>query len=618
MSAAERQPLDYERVRSELAERGYLGGRVGRFVLQEGARRRRSPRLLRTAMKAAILGAPVLALLLAATVARDNRPLIAPRDFPLLWLYFTPLCGAALFVLDAAVGWISGRLSGVFGIRGGETTRAALLAGVPTVLYLFLLGRHSGGSQGLAIESAFFALGVLVVVFVSWLAGLVSVAGILGRTGEVTGRRARSLRTLFIVIPLAMLAVTVLRLSSEWRSAEGVPPDFEIVPAARFVFLGIDGMDGEWVESLEPSGAVGRLLELMASGVVVPLQAETRGEPPEVWTSMLTGVTGSVHGLRSAGAEVFPGMATPLSAGSGRLPWVSALRLAFPSRTVPASGTARRVHTVWEIVGQRRRALSVGWWGSWPAGGTPDAPWVVSDRVLPKLLSDAEFDRDAWPEALYARMRGAFDETRIRLHAEFDAMFPDLETDVRRLVWESYLIDAFHAWTLREFWDSAAIESAFVYFPGLEILKHRAPGAGMSVIQQAALFEGYTRWLDGAIATVVDEVGEAATVMVVGDPGRDPSPTAEPFAVVRSGAVTGPCVDTPRGALTVASVALALNGFPLSAELPDLETAGCLAPIAASSATIPSYGRKPVDTREAVSAYDEEMVKRLRSLGYLN
>ena len=78
-----------------------------------------------------------------------------------------------------------GRLSArarFFGIRGGEITRAALLAGVPTAFYLFLLGVRAERGQGLAMESAFFALGVLVVVFVSWLAGLVSVAGILGLT----------------------------------------------------------------------------------------------------------------------------------------------------------------------------------------------------------------------------------------------------------------------------------------------------------------------------------------------------------------------------------------------------------------------------------------------------
>ena len=85
MSDGDNPRQDYERARSELAARGYLGGRLDRFLLKDwsGGRRSSRPHLVRTALKAALLGAPVLALLVAATVARDNRPLIAGRDFPL-------------------------------------------------------------------------------------------------------------------------------------------------------------------------------------------------------------------------------------------------------------------------------------------------------------------------------------------------------------------------------------------------------------------------------------------------------------------------------------------------------------------------------------------------------
>jgi len=617
-------PLDYGRVRSELAERGYLGGRVERFVLQgwSGGRRRFPPRLARTALKAALLGAPVLALLVAATVARDNRPLIAARDFPLLWLYFTPLCALALFLLDAAVGWISGRLTGRFGVRGGEVTRATLLAGLPTLAYLLWLGRTGRTSQGFAIEAGFFALGVLVVVFVSWLAGLVSVAGILGRTGEVAGRRTRSLRTLFIVVPLAMLVLTVLRVTGGAASIEQGWPAFETVPAQRVLFVGVDGIDGEWIEALEPSGAVNHLLDLMASGTVIPLHHALRGEPPEVWMSMLTGMSGDEHGVRSAGAERFPGVATPLISESGSLPLVATLRLLFPSKTVPTSGAVRRVRTVWEIVGHQRRTLSVGWWGSWPASGgeAASAPWVVSDRVLAKLLSGATFDRDAWPEALYSRLNADFVQGHESFRLEFDAVFAGHPDSIAKLAWESFLIDAFHTDVVFDLWDDAAIESAFVYLPGLEILRYRAElaSAGFTVLQQAALFESYTRWLDERIADLIAAAGEDATILVVADPGRRASREAEGFAVVRGAGVAAGCLERPLGSRTVTTLALALNGFPASAEMPALGELVCLRSIGSGFETVPTYGRRPIGAEDATSSYDEEMVDRLRSLGYLN
>ena len=624
MTGTGQGPLDYDRVRSELAERGYLGGRVERFVLQgwRGDGRRFPPRLVRTALKAAVLGAPVLALFVAAIVARDNRPLIAAADFPLLWLYFIPVCAMALFLLDATVGWISGRLSAHFGVRGGEVTRATLLAGLPTLAYLLSLGREARASQGFVVEAGFFALGVLVVVFVSWLAGLVSVAGILGRTGKVAGRRGRSLRTLFVVVPIAMLVLTVVRLSGFGIQDDRDWPPFETVPAPRLLLVGVDGIDGEWIEALEPTGAVDRTLDLMASGTVIPLHRATGAEPPEVWISMLTGRSGAVHGVRSAGAERFPGVATPLVSHPDRLPLVATLRLLFPSKTVPTSAAGRQVRTVWEIVGHKRRALSVGWWGSWPASGDSgaSAPWVVSDRVLAKLLSDASFDRDAWPEALYSRLNAGFADIRDRIRADFDVAFGGQPDELAKLAWESFLIDAFHADTVGRLWDDAAIECAFVYLPGLEILRHRAESAAarFPVLQKAALFETYTRRLDETIAALVALAGAEATILVVADPGRGALPGTEGFAVVRGPRLPAGCVEGPRESLSVTPLALALAGFPASRELPGPVESACLPAVGAENGTVPTYGQRRLGPRDADSPYDEAMVERLRSLGYLN
>jgi len=623
VSESENRLLDYERVRSELAERGYLGGRIERFVLQgwPGVKRNSRPRLLRTALKAALLGAPALALLVAATVARDNRPLIATRDFPLLWLYFTPICALALVLLDAAVGWISGRLTHRFGVRGGEVTRAALLAGLPTLAYLLFLGRVGSEPQGFAIETVFFVLGVLVVVFVSWLAGLVSVAGILGRTGEVAGRRTRSLRTLFVVVAAAMLVLTVFRSSGDATEPEETWPAFETVPAARMLFIGVDGVDGEWIEALEPSGAVDGLLDLMAAGTVLPLHHPSRGEPPEVWTTMMTGMPADVHGMRSAGAERFPGVATPL-APAGRVPLVAALGLLFPSKTVPTTGAERRVRTVWEIVGHDRPTLSVGWWGSWPASGgaQASAPWVVSDRVLAKLLSDAPFDRDTWPEELYERLNAGFAATAARFRVEFDSRFGGHSEAARRLGWESFLIDAFHIDAVLGLWDEATIETAFVYLPGLEILRHRTgtSAEGMTMLQKAALFESYTRSIDEKIGGLIELVGEGATIVVVADPGRAATAGAEGFAVVRGAGLAAGCVEAPAGSPAVTPLVLALDGFPASAEMPALDGLACLKSIVARSEPVPTYGRRRIGSGGVGSPYDEEMVERLRSLGYLN
>ena len=65
-------------------------------------------------------------------------------------------------------------------------------------------------------------------------------------------------------------------------------------------------------------------------------------------------------------------------------------------------------------------------------------------------------------------------------------------------------------------------------------------------------------------------------------------------------------------------LALELSGFPASAELSGLGDVTCLRSVVAGSETVPTYGRRRIVVQDSGSSYDEEMVERLRSLGYLN
>src|SRR5204862_7439734 len=115
-----------------------------------------------------------------------------------------------------------------------------------------------------------------------------------------------------------------------------------------------------------------------------------------------------------------------VDARSGPVALDAALRFLLPARTVPASGAGRRVRTLWEIAGLSRPASAVGWWASWPASGTegdPPAGYVISDRVLSKLLSQRADDRDTAPSSLAARLARDFPAQRVAWRSEFDARF---------------------------------------------------------------------------------------------------------------------------------------------------------------------------------------------------
>lgn len=610
----------YEEVRRKLRERGYLEGRIETFVLKDllgpGSPARH---MVRTGLKAALLGAPLLGAVLAGAAVAANRPLVGAADALVLWLWFALLSGSVLFVLDLGAAAAVAALARRRGARPTDTLRAAAMVGLPVLAYLAALWGARRTTSDLLADAAFLAAALAAAVLAAWLAGLVSLAGIVGRTGQVPGRQRR-----FVVLLAGILLPATaagLALASIVGGAGGVeePSPFEPRPdaAARLFFVGVDGLDGELVQALAERGGFARLLAGMESAAVFPKRREAGLEPPEVWTTLMTGMPASAHGVRAVGAARLPGVAAPLLERAGPAPLGAALRFLLPGRIVPASGAGRSVRTLWEIVALRRRAVAVGWWASWPARSGEGA-WVVTDRVLPKLLAGAgEEDRDTAPASLFDRLRSDFPEDRRAARAEFDARFGRASGGPSgRLLWESYLIDLFALRVAGRLASEPAVAASFVYLPGLDILRGRIAAAqaerGLSgVLDTQEAIETYGRALDALLGGIFERDG---AVVIVGDPGRAATPRSEGFVLVRASGAQAGCVGPTVSDLDVAPLVLGLLGFPASREMPGAAPRGCLDLVESRIAT---YGRRAVAVDAARSAFDREMVERLRSLGYL-
>lgn len=600
----------YDDVRRRLVERGYLQGRVERFLLKDLVAPGSPARgVARTALKAAVLGAPILGALLAGAAVAGNRPLLGATDGLVLWLYFAIVSGLVLFLLDLVAAAIVVGIASRRGARRADTLRAGLLVALPTLAYLLLLWWNRKGG-GLVENLAFLASAVVATGLIAWLAGLVSLAGIVGRTGQVPDRSRRAILFALLALPAAVF-VLVPRAGA----ASADPAPFEPAPAPRLTVVGIDGLDGGLVEALAATEAVDGMLVAMQRGAVLPWKRPAGAPPPEMWTTLLSGMPPQVHGVRDAGAQRLPGVATPLRREGGPLALEAALRFLLPARDVPTTGASRRVRTAWEIVALKAPSSAVGFWTSWPAS----APgYVVSDRVLAKLLSGAPGDRDTAPESLYERLRHEFPDDEREIRARFDAEIgPKVAEPLRPLVGESFLIDAY-AWRVSErLAGDPSIRAAFVYLPGLDILRFRlgerreAPGSTAMVEAQRAL-EAYVRWLD---ALVVSAARGAGRTVVVADPGRAAGPGAEGFVIVAGEGVRASCV-APIAPLDLAPTLLALAGFPASEEMPGTASLSCVEGVAPPP-RVATFGRRAPTLGGAASDYDPEMIERLRSLGYV-
>jgi hypothetical protein len=308
-----------------------------------------------------------------------------------------------------------------------------------------------------------------------------------------------------------------------------------------------------------------------------------------------------------------------LAPGSGPAAFEAALRFLLPSRTVPVSGAARRVRTLWEIAALARPTVAVGFWSSWPARGIAgDAPgsYVVSDRVLAKLLAGAAEDRDVEPASLFARAAQDLPADKAALRQAFEARFASLPGPVASIAWESLLIDGFAWRTASRLSADPAVSSVFVYLPGLDILRTRLPRAVVAGDAGAAVgaraVEAYVRWLD---EIVLKSASDFSRVVLVADPGRSAPSSSEGFVAVAGGGVPPRCVGPSVSDLDVAPIVLAALSLPASREMEGRIPAAC--PLGPPAGAIATWGRRGAQAPGAASAYDPEMVERLKSLGYL-
>jgi len=608
----------YEEVRERLRERGYLQGPIERFVLRDVAREGAAA-LIRTALKAALLGAPVLGALLAGVAVAVNRPLVGTADAVLLWAYFSAAALAVLAVLDLGVAAVSVRRARA----RSAGRRTAAVVGLAVVVYLGALWWARAPGIGRLADLAFLAAAVAVASAVGALARLVSLAAVVRRTGDLPARTRAGLGGVVVLTLAAAAAFLVLpRTAAGGGAGQAASPFSAPTAPARAVMLGIDGLDADLVRALEPEGAVDDLLAVFAAGAVHPIARSAGLPPPAVWTSLTTGMPVRVHGVLDVESRRLPGVSTPIRPGAGPVPFRAALALLLPTRTVPTSGVGRSVRTLWEIVGLRRPTAAIGWWASWPAVRPEAGGYAVSDRVLAKLLAGGDPEDDTDPPSLFERLRNDFDADRVAIRAEFAAAFGGVRNErVRDLAWDAFLIDAHALRVLRRLWEDPAVEFGAAYLPGLDIVRQRlgedlgTAAAPAELLAGAEAIRAYAAWLGRSARAWVDP---GRPLIVVGDPGRSFAAGDEGMLAVVGPSARPACVGPSIGTLTVAPTILRALGYPRSGEMPPAAGGPCWEGPEPTPPVVETFGRRAVRASRPTSAYDDDLLERLRSLGYVD
>jgi hypothetical protein len=637
-------------LRQQLRSLGYLDAGVNRFLLAPTKATRGAGALaIRAGLRVGLLAGALLGP--AATIGLGSRLpglITVPRDAAVLGAYVGVLFFTAFAILSVAVSLGATVIARPH--RRGFTTRARRVASgagwlvaMVCLIYLTLWWRSANAGFG-------WSAPVLTVVA---LALAVMISLLLGHAVRITtlavlGSAAGASRTLPPIPPhswrlvvgggiIAFVAAAALLLWTAPADAAFGPghPTLTVVSQGRRITLiAIDGFDRAFCEQLTREGRLSRL-EWILRGQRAPLAAEDTSDPARVWTTVATGVLPDVHGVQAIETRRVAGVQGIVAAGGGRVARViragtDALRLTRPSI---ASREERRAKSLWEVAADAGlRSAVVNWWATWPAPARSGI--VLTDRAVLRLERGGTLDGEIAPADIYDQLRGSWSVLRERARMIAASRFPLRDTAVAAVLQRSAELDATIIEMARALPQPQRDLDA-IYLPGLDIAQHALLGntqnGALAPSAVAARVEGlrsYYAFLDAALEPLV-EPRQGVLAIVVTLPGRVQSPSEGILAIapassdsMRGDPASRPSAAEPLALSSILDIAPTIwyaLGIPLSQELPGKPLRGLFGPSAPEADRyVTTYGRPNAEaTSRSGQPLDQEMIDRLRSLGYV-
>lgn len=628
-----------DELRQRLRALGYLDAGVDRFVLGPASGARAPLTIaalgsLRIGVLAAILLGPAAAI---GTGTRFPGLVTGTSDAIVVAIYLALLFGAAATVVSLVASLVVARLPvSWIGRRARSVSRGAgVLVGGSCLAYLTLWWRIANPDLA-TLSPLWTASALAIAVVISLLLGhastITSFAVIVASHPQVApaaqGRSTWKLTLGAGILAFAAAAVLLL-MTAPAPANQGPAPNLAVVsPGVRVRVIAIDGLDPAAMRELAPTGRVPNLSRMLEGGSILIASDGDVRDPARDWTTIATGQPPGVHGVHGLETRRVAGLQGSVS--SSRLQGIGTalrgatdmLRLTRPST---ASGAELRSKTIWEVAADAGlRPAVINWWATWPASTAgPNPPIVLSDRATLRLERGGALDGEIAPATLYERLRGEWPAITREAQAQMTALVPvSADSETAAVLKRAAEVDALQV-VMATRVQSTAVDLVALYLPGLDIAQHALLGAGATASPSALQMrlEGvrsYYVYLDGllrdALVPAADEL-----VFLLGQPGRLETINLGLMAARGAKAATG--VSDNAVAVDIAPTVLHALGLPISREVagrPILALFSADFQKRFPVREIDSYGRRvsPSGMRDG-QPLDQEMIERLRSLGYV-
>ena len=625
-----------DELRRQLRSLGYLDAGVDRFVLGPAQERRGPAGLaLRFALRVGLLGGILLGPAAAIGVGARLPGLIGGvRDAATIAAYlavvFFLAVSALSFVVSLTIAAAARTRGERFTPRAARAARAAgWITAAASLGYLTLWWRNANAGFGWSAP-IWTAFALLVAVAISLLLGhlqriaaLAVLAAAAGPSARLPPVALRSWRVVLGVGALAFAGAAALLVST--AAADGParadhPPLTVVSGGAALRVVAIDGFDPAMFDTFAA--------DLHARFQARRLQVEPQdtSDPARAWTTVATGEPPEVHGVLGIETRRVAGVQGSVAASGGPVARVlrastDLVRLTRPS---VASRDERRAKTIWEVAEEAGlRTAVVNWWATWPA--PPHGGIVLTDRAVLRLEQGGPLDAEIAPASLYEPLRAAWPAIRQRAQAagaRFDAIG---DASTATVLKRSAELDTMIVGMLGAL-PGPVRDLDLVYLPGLDIAQHTllggregAASTPSAVTARLDALRAYYPFL-AELARDLLVPSDRLRTFIITQPGRVQTRAggiaASYRALDRHGDVRPRMTDA--GAAQVVDLAPTLLhalGLPLSREL-----AGVPRPMLGDGPVrhVDSYGPPSLTAApRSGKPLDQEMIDRLRSLGYI-
>jgi len=402
-------------------------------------------------------------------------------------------------------------------------------------------------------------------------------------------------------------------------------------PSGRVFLIGIDGATWSVLDPLIAQGKMPNLAALAAEGTRAELESMIPTKSPALWTTVVTGKSFEKHGIDDF---------TVVTRDDGT----------ENELVMHMTSNLRETKALWNIVGEEAGGSAfVGWWVSWPAeevNGLIVSSHVPLDQTGGKGAPTKGTLVEGvagltWPPELVDELRPGIrspESVTLEEASRFMTIGPDeLDRDIVEGFRWAYAADETYRFAAKHVIARAPeLDLYGVYFNGIDVVEHRywkyleprfyPPFSEEEIPRFEAVIRRYYAYTDGIVGDVLAARRPGDTILVVSDHGfhargHKDGPSG---VLIAAGAnvATGAAFASPPRLVDLAPTILALLGLPVAADMDGRVLEEMLAE--------PWRDRRPKRTVETydtpgwrersgplASDVDEELMRRLRALGYL-